>query len=161
MLKQKVSTPKILMNKQSNKSTNFILGLFILWNQQMHLLVDRIRKLPQNRKVMKDLIVLCIGLSVVVCVGVWAINTGRCANCKRTMGFQNGDLHFKPCWNCEVEVYTCPGTLHPHQKRCDICGSTYWDCPTKSEADKHGDTICEPPIIKGILPPEPKMIPNR
>lgn len=147
------------MQKLSKKSSNnFLVVLLKLWWNQAFLLVLRIKSLPQNRKLMKELIIMCIGVSIVVCVGVWAINTGRCQNCNRTMGFQNGDLHLKPCGNCGVKIYFCPGQPHPHQKKCDICGSSYWDCPTKSDAEKHGDTICEPPIIKGV---RPKIIMDR
>ena len=142
------------MQKPSNKSrNNFLVVLLNLWWKQARLLVARIKSLPQNRKLMKELITL----SIVICVGVWAINTGRCANCKRTMGFLNGDLHLSPCGNCGVKIYFCPErpdpNIHPHRKRCDICGRSYWDCPTKSEADKHGETICKP-LIKGVRPPK-------
>ena len=140
------------MQKPSNKSrNNFLVVLLNLWWKQARLLVDRIKSLPQNKKLMKELITLCIGISIVVCVGVWAINTGRCANCKHTMGFLNGDLHLRLCGNCGVEVYLCPDMPHPHQKRCDVCVGSYWDCPTKSGADKHGETICKP-LIKGVRP---------
>ena len=66
------------------------------------------------------------------------------------MEFQNGKLHFNPCWNCEIEVYICPGTSHPHQEKCDICEKTYWACPTKSDAGQHRELICEPSDLRKL-----------
>lgn len=134
------------MKKQAHTFKHFVIRLPRTWIQQFLLLGERTRTLPQNKKAMRVIAEICIGLMIAIPVAWWAIHTGICPNCDRQLGFGNSEGHLHTCQNCLLAIYLCPGFPHPHLVECDHCKRRHFNCPPhpgrRAEVNAHGIAEC-------------------
>ena len=139
------------MKKQAHTLKHFVIRLPQTWLQQFFLLGERIKNIPRNKKTMRVIAEICIGLMIAIPGALWAIHTGICPNCERQIGFGNSEGHLHLCENCQERVYICPsipGTPHPHASKCHKCSQYLWTCdapggPTAEQIwSQHGIAEC-------------------